>query len=138
MLWDLEIPSKIKNFGWRVLHGMIPCRGVLANRHMGNQNGCPICFQSCEDIKHALFLCDRAREVWRCLGIWGKIEELTSVDRSGSVVVEEIIRRGGRLTSRILALLNLCQRLDGTFGGKGGRRCMVKTCKPLSARPYQL
>jgi hypothetical protein len=69
MLWDLEIPSKIKIFGWRVLHGMIPCRGVLANQHIGNQGGCPICFKGCEDINHVLFLCDRAREVWRCLGI---------------------------------------------------------------------
>jgi hypothetical protein len=27
-LWKLNIPAKIKNFGWRVLHGLVPCLGV--------------------------------------------------------------------------------------------------------------
>ena len=45
------------------------------------------------------FSSSRAREVWRCTSIWNKIEELLDTDRSGSVVLEEIIRRGGRLTS---------------------------------------
>jgi hypothetical protein len=26
---------------------MIPCRGVLANRHIGNQGGYPICMSRC-------------------------------------------------------------------------------------------
>jgi hypothetical protein len=34
---------------------MIPFWGVLANRHIGNQGGCPICRVGCEDIKHMLF-----------------------------------------------------------------------------------
>jgi hypothetical protein len=96
-LWGLEIPSKIKIFGWRVLHGMIPCRGILANRHIGNQGGCPLCNEGCEDMKHMLFTCQRAKEVWRCLGLWGALEEILIQDRSGSVIVEEIIRKGGRL-----------------------------------------
>ena len=25
-LWKLNVPAKIKNFGWRVLHGLLPCR----------------------------------------------------------------------------------------------------------------
>jgi hypothetical protein len=62
-LWDLDIPSKIKIFGWRILHGMIPCRGVLANRHIGNDGSCPLCSSGCEDIKHVLFTCERARAV---------------------------------------------------------------------------
>jgi hypothetical protein len=98
-LWSLEIPSKIKIFGWRVLHAMIPCRGVLANRHIGNLGGCPICNSSCEDIKHLLFSCARAKEVWNCLGLSEILDTITSVDRSGSVVVEEIIRRGGRVVA---------------------------------------
>jgi hypothetical protein len=43
-LWSLEVPSKIKFFGWRVLHAMIPCRGVLANRHIGNLGGLPVMY----------------------------------------------------------------------------------------------
>jgi ribonuclease HI len=98
-LWSLEIPSKIKIFGWRVLHGMIPCRGVLANRHIGNQGGCPICMGGCEDIKHMLFTCARAEEIWKCLGISNQVHEMLHLDRSGSVVVQDIILRGGHLAS---------------------------------------
>jgi hypothetical protein len=98
-LWSLEVPSKIKIFGWRVLHAMIPCRGVLANRHVGNLGGCPLCMTSCEDIKHMIFSCPRAREVWGCLGLTSRLDSVTNIDRSGSVVVEEIICRGGRLSS---------------------------------------
>jgi hypothetical protein len=96
-LWSLEVPSKIKIFGWRVLHAMIPCRGVLANRHIGNQGGCPICNSGCEDIKHLLFMCGRAKEVWERLGLSFILEGITCLDRSGSVLIEEIIRRGGRV-----------------------------------------
>jgi len=35
-LWQLQIPSKIKIFGRRVLHGDLPCKGILANRHIEN------------------------------------------------------------------------------------------------------
>lgn len=43
-----------------------------------------------------IFTCDRAKEVWKSLGIWSKIEEALHIDRSGSVLLGEIIRRGGR------------------------------------------
>jgi len=51
-----------------------------------------------EDIKHALFSCNRAREVWGALGIWDVIEKLLSIDRSGSVLIQEIIGRRGLAT----------------------------------------
>jgi hypothetical protein len=37
-LWSLNVPAKIKIFGWRVLHGLIPCLGVLANRHIAQSS----------------------------------------------------------------------------------------------------
>lgn len=73
-LWILWLPAKIKIFGWRVLQGLIPCRGVLANKHIGNNSSCPLCQQGCEDIKHMMFQCERAREVWTAMGIWGRIK----------------------------------------------------------------
>jgi hypothetical protein len=60
-LWKLDIPAKINFFGWRDLHGIIPCLGVLANRHIGELSGCPICNESCEDIRHIIFTCRRAK-----------------------------------------------------------------------------
>jgi hypothetical protein len=62
--WNLQVPSKIKIFGWRVLHGAIPCKGILANRHIESSSSCLACDDGCEDIKYLLFTCTRAREIW--------------------------------------------------------------------------
>ena len=56
-LWKLNVPAKIKIFGWRVLFGLLPCWRVLANRHIENSGTCPACNDACEDIKHLLFMC---------------------------------------------------------------------------------
>ena len=81
-------------FGLWALKGLIPCRAIFANRHVVEAGGCPGCQNGAEDIKHMLFTCDRAREVWRSLGIWESIQRLLGTDRSGLVILEEIIRRG--------------------------------------------
>ena len=52
-----------------------------------------------EDIKHILFSCDRAKEVWRVPGIWDSIAQMLTVDRSGLVVLEEVIRKGEHVRS---------------------------------------
>jgi len=88
---------QIKIFGWRVLHGLIPCRGILANRHIDNSSSCPSCHEGCEDIKHVLFTCNRAKEIWRLLGVTNNIQNLLQVDRSGSVVVAEMIKASKQL-----------------------------------------
>lgn len=46
-LWSLDIPAKIKIFGWRALHGIIPEKGILADRHVGNNGSFPICQMGC-------------------------------------------------------------------------------------------
>ena len=52
-----------------------------------------------EDIKLILFSCDRAKEVWRAPGIWDSIGQMLTVDRSGLVVLEEVIRKGEHVRS---------------------------------------
>ena len=42
-LWKLQVPGKLKIFGWRALQGLIPCRAILANKHIINEGGCPVC-----------------------------------------------------------------------------------------------
>ena len=56
-LWKLKLPSKVKIFGWRALRGFIPCNGILANKHIGNQSSCPVCHLGCEDVMHVQFTC---------------------------------------------------------------------------------
>ena len=96
-LWKLQVPGKVKIFGWRALQGLIPCRAILANKHIINEGGCPLCRNGAEDIKHIMFTCDRVRAVWKSIGVWEKINSLLETDRSGSIVLEEVIRRGEQI-----------------------------------------
>jgi hypothetical protein len=52
-----------------------------------------MCHSEAEDVRHALFACSHARQVWSALGIEQEIESLLAVDRSGSIVIQEAIRR---------------------------------------------
>ena len=97
-LWKLKLPSKVKIFGWRALRGFIPCNGILANKHIGNQSSCPVCHLGCEGVMHVLFTCQRAQAIWRCLGVWDRIREVIVKDHSGSVILEEILRRNVMLS----------------------------------------
>ena len=97
-LWKLSMSSKVKIFVWRALHGCIPCFAILVNKHITNIVNCPVCKTEAEDIRHILFSCSRAREVWSALDVWPHIEKLLIIDRSGSVLIQEIIRRGGEDT----------------------------------------
>ena len=69
ILWKLNVPAKIKKIGWRLLHGLIPVRAVLANHHIGTNGICPLCKQGPEDTVHLLFSCVQARDVWLKLGL---------------------------------------------------------------------
>nr|XP_020200228.1 uncharacterized protein LOC109786057 [Aegilops tauschii subsp. strangulata] len=92
IIWKLKVPSKIKIYMWRALRGVILGMGVLAHRHIKVSPQCPICREWVADIRHLLFTCSRARKVWKALGLMDEIEKSLLVDRSGSVVLEEILR----------------------------------------------
>ena len=68
-LWSLKLPSKVKIFLWRCLHNAVPCRCVLANRHIVNSSQCPVCRIQSEDVAHALLKCGRDTEIWTALGL---------------------------------------------------------------------
>jgi hypothetical protein len=106
ILWRLNVPGKIKNFAWKALHGLIPGMSILANRHIKVSPLCPICNRGVEDIKHLLFTCKRAKAVWKDLGLRDYIKHVCQVDRSGSVVLEEILTRSQK-NSPVIGLLGL-------------------------------
>jgi hypothetical protein len=68
-MWRLKIPSKCKIFLWQALHGIIPLKSILVNRHIGTSGECPICRQAPEDVIHLLFQCDTAKNLRRGLAI---------------------------------------------------------------------
>uniref|UniRef100_A0A453HTW5 Reverse transcriptase zinc-binding domain-containing protein n=1 Tax=Aegilops tauschii subsp. strangulata TaxID=200361 RepID=A0A453HTW5_AEGTS len=90
-IWKLSCPAKVKKFIWRTLHGTLPCRATLANRHMKVSPLCPTCSQSVEDTKHMLFLCTKAKEVWKRLGIDEIIDRACEVDRAGEAILEYLV-----------------------------------------------
>jgi hypothetical protein len=96
-IWQLKLPGKIKIFLWRALHGLIPLKSILANRHIGTSGQCPICLQAAEDVKHLLFQCDMARDLWRTLGQLAVIDDAMQLDRSGLVVLELLFRDQDRV-----------------------------------------
>jgi hypothetical protein len=62
-LWNIKVPSKLKNFIWRLCNDSIPTADVLHHRHMAPSFVCSFC--SAEDSwKHALIECVVARCVW--------------------------------------------------------------------------
>jgi ribonuclease HI len=92
ILWKLQIPGKVKIFIWRALHGILPLKSILANRHIGSSGECPICRTEPEDVLHLLFKCNASKEIWQSLGLANIIEDATSIDRSGFAVLEYLIR----------------------------------------------
>jgi hypothetical protein len=92
VIWRLKIQSKIKIFMWRALHGILPLKSILANRHIGTSGQCSVCSQAPEDILHLLFNCEMARQMWDSLGLTSVIEEACMVDRAGSAFLEFLMR----------------------------------------------
>jgi hypothetical protein len=89
----MKIPSKVKIFIWRALHGIVPLKCILANRHIGTSAGCPVCNLGPEDIRHLLFQCPVAKNLWESIGINGIIEDAILDDRAGSAVLENLLKR---------------------------------------------
>uniref|UniRef100_A0A8R7VC88 Reverse transcriptase zinc-binding domain-containing protein n=1 Tax=Triticum urartu TaxID=4572 RepID=A0A8R7VC88_TRIUA len=83
----MQVPSKVKNFIWRALHGIVPGMSILRNRHIKVNPPCPVCKAGPEDIRHLIFTCARAKEIWAKLGLHEEIEKALVMDRSGSVVL---------------------------------------------------
>jgi hypothetical protein len=79
-IWNTQVPRKIQIFMWRALHGIVPCYCVLANRHIGSSVNCPVCSINAEDIRHMLFSCPRAQEVWQGLGLQENVNAAIVMD----------------------------------------------------------
>ena len=52
---------------------------------------CPTCSEGSEDTKHMFFLCSRAKEVWKRLGMDDIIDKACKVDLAGEAVLEYLL-----------------------------------------------
>lgn len=123
-LWKLNVPNKVKIFNWRALHGVLPLRCILANRHVKVSAQCPICQGGAEDIKHLLFLCPRAKEIWSHLGLNEAVRQACEFDCSGQNVLEFLLEELHHRTWLPLLLLP-----PGICGGSVAKASVVRLCK---------
>ena len=66
-IWKFHIPNKIKVFGWRACHNILPTYERLQQRRFIKNDMCPICKRFPETTIHALWECGAAQDMWaRC------------------------------------------------------------------------
>jgi hypothetical protein len=65
-LWKSSVPSKLKNFAWRLARNSIPTEAVRCARKMMDSSQCAICNCAEDTWRHALVDCNMAKAVW-CL-----------------------------------------------------------------------
>ena len=63
-MWQLKIPPKVRIFAWRVCMNGLPTLFNLGRRRINNDALCPLYRKEPESTIHALFFCEKIREVW--------------------------------------------------------------------------
>ena len=69
-LWMLNVPKKIKVFGWRACQNILPTRANLRRRKVMDEDVCMLCSREAETGVHALWDCAVARDVWAGSLVW--------------------------------------------------------------------
>ena len=64
VLWSLKVPSKLKVFGWRASHEILPTRVSLAKQKILDDDRCHSCKRFAETAIHAVWVCGAAQDVW--------------------------------------------------------------------------
>ncbi|XVF24499.1 hypothetical protein REPUB_Repub13aG0133400 [Reevesia pubescens] len=68
-LWQAYAPNKIKVFGWRFIHGLLPVSWNLWRRKIIGNAVCPRCYEADETVIHAIKNCARIRNTWGLSGL---------------------------------------------------------------------
>ncbi|XP_058741725.1 uncharacterized protein LOC131614114 [Vicia villosa] len=73
LVWKVEVPLKVKAFGWRCFKNKIPTKNLLLNRgiSLSSSNiGCVFCEETTESSKHLLLDCRKSEAVWNYMASW--------------------------------------------------------------------
>ena len=90
-LWKLHIPNKLKIFGWRVCHDILPTRENLARKTIIKDRTCQLCTRGDESALHVLWECSVAQDVWA--GSIRKLQKGTCEVREIRQLVEMMIHK---------------------------------------------
>ena len=64
-IWKMDVPPRIRLFGWRIGPGVLPTRSNFASRIPGFDMRCALCGHLEDNDVHALFECPMAVEIWK-------------------------------------------------------------------------
>ncbi|XP_058776631.1 uncharacterized protein LOC131650953 [Vicia villosa] len=82
-LWKVEVPFKIKAFGWRLFRNKLPTKDLLVTRgtplSFDNLN-CVLCGNCEENMKHLFFSCLVVKKVWRGVALWVGLGDIGEED----------------------------------------------------------
>jgi hypothetical protein len=116
------------------MHGIIPLKAILFNRHIGTSRLCPLCNSYNEDVLHMIFKCKGAANIWKAMGLENIIESFCQADHLGSEVLKDILCSRPTI---VLSFSSWCRnwwpRVHGTFGGFDVGDPMVKISRLLCA-----
>lgn len=70
-IWQMQAPSKIKNFLWKAYCNALPTKQALIRRKIVEDPMCKRCKQALEEMIHALWSCPKLDVVWVDQGTWG-------------------------------------------------------------------
>ena len=63
-LWTLDVPNKVRHFMWRACNESLPTKLNLYKRKVTSNPRCDLCHHEMEDTVHALWGCNRIKEIW--------------------------------------------------------------------------
>lgn len=64
-LWKLNIPPKIRIFGWKVCRNLLPTKSNLYHRGVKTDEGCTVCEGAVEYMIHCFSECSVAKSFWK-------------------------------------------------------------------------
>ncbi|KAA3459595.1 reverse transcriptase [Gossypium australe] len=80
LLWELQVPSKIKIHLWRLTRNYVPHFCNLYRRKLIVDVACPLCRSAPEDSEHLLWSCDVLRSIWNLLDLYVDLDGDSSED----------------------------------------------------------
>ncbi|XP_058753183.1 uncharacterized protein LOC131626384 [Vicia villosa] len=78
-LWNLEVPFKIKAFGWRLFYNRLPTKDLLLIRGISlplDNLFCSFCGVDVEKARHTFFVCWVVKRIWNDIALWVSIGDM--------------------------------------------------------------
>ncbi|KAF4384273.1 hypothetical protein F8388_010518 [Cannabis sativa] len=75
MWWNLNLPPRMKLFGWKMCRNWLSAKSNLVHRGMKIDPTCNYCGRFEESLPHALWTCEKVERVWKLMPSYKLIKE---------------------------------------------------------------